>query len=559
MSFELREYQQAQLDALYRWWSNNHAVDEPPLIVAPTGSGKSFTIAMIVEKLFDTWPEDHPRTVVLVPSRELAQQNAEKLRLVLPSHISIGYYSASLGKKNPYADVVVATIGSVYNSAGLLGRIRCVIIDEAHLVKPGAAKKDESTGRYRQFLDALAIRTQFAVVGLTATPFRGNGVWLTQGPDPLFAGICHEAKIGELIGQGFLSPLSLPAGGVQTRINTDDVAISSTGDYAIDQVEAAVEMSIEDVAAEAVQLAANRQRVIAFTPQVASAEALAGALRGHGWTAEVVCGSTPKPDREQRIADFRAGRIRCLVTVLALATGFDVPDIDCIIWARPTISPVLYVQGAGRGLRTSPGKEDCLWLDFSSTTDRLGPVDEVRGRNATKKRDDDKRKAPCAICPECTAEVRPATLLVCPYCGTQIREESSPFQGASDAPVLGMHRKSNLSEFDVTAVHYARHQKPGSPDSIRVDYMSGLTRVAREWVCPEHGGWAASKAVAWLMRRAVDHATVRGALLQDGCVGSLIEVGNAGGLKAPLRIRVSKAGKFPEVIGYEFDEEEAAA
>lgn len=550
VQFDLRPYQQAQLDALYRWWSNNHAVDEPPLIISPTGSGKSFTIAMIVDRLFDTWPEAHPRTVVLVPSKELAQQNAEKLAAGLPPHISIGYYSASLGRKNPHADVIVATIGSIYRDAALLGHIRCVIIDEAHLVRPDAE------GRYRQFLADLSLHAQFAVVGLTATPFRGNGVWLTQGKDPLFAGICHETKIGDLIRDGYLSPLSLPEGGVDTRIDTDAVKVTSTGDYAIAELEGAVQRSIADVAAEAVRLAADRRRVIAFTPQVASAEALVDALRGHSWTAEVVCGSTPAADRAQRIADFRAGRIRCLVTVLALATGFDVPDIDCIIWARPTRSPVLYVQGAGRGLRTAPGKTDALWLDFSDTTDRLGPVDEVRGRDASAPTGGD---APYAICPECKAEVRPASLTHCPHCGEQMRDETSPYAGVSDAPVLSSQRKAQRSEHEITAVHYYRHQKAGSPDSIRVDYFSGLTRAASEWICPEHGGWAASKAVSWLMRRAIDKSAVRGALLQEDSVPALLKLANAGGLRAPTWIRTAKDGKkYQKVIGCEFSEEAAA-
>lgn len=548
-TFELRRYQQAQLDALYNWWANNHAINEPPLIVAPTGAGKSFTIAMIVDKLFSTWPEAHPRTLVLVPSKELAQQNAEKLATVLPPDTSIGYYSASLGRKNPHADVVVATIGSIYRDAALFGRIRCVIIDEAHLVRPDTA------GRYRQFLADLANHTQFAVVGLTATPFRGNGVWLTQGADPLFAGICHETRIADLINEGYLAPLSLPDGGIDARIDTFNVKVASTGDYAISDLEGAVQRSIADLAAEAARLAAERRRVIAFTPQVASADALAEALRSHGWTTEVVCGSTPKADREQRIARFRRGEIRCLVTVLALATGFDVPDIDCIIWARPTRSPVLYIQGAGRGLRTAEGKADCLWLDFSDTTDRLGPIDEIRGRNAKEPTGGD---APFAICPECKAEVRPASLLHCPHCNAQIREEGSSFGGVSDAPVLSAQRQLRIHEHDITAVHYYRHRKPGAPDSIRVSYMQGPTEVAREWVCPQHGGWAATKAVSWLMHRAVDQAAVRNALMQEDSVDRLLVLAKAGGLKEPLRIRVSKAGKYPEVIGHYFNEEAAA-
>ena len=122
----LRPYQQRSIDALYQWWVNRPG---HPICTLPTGAGKSVVIAELCRLLFDTWPEEHPRTVVLVPSKELAEQNAAKLRAMLPTHLSVGYYSASLGRKAPTADVIVATIGSVYKDAHLLGNIKCVVID----------------------------------------------------------------------------------------------------------------------------------------------------------------------------------------------------------------------------------------------------------------------------------------------------------------------------------------------------------------------------------------------------------------------------------------------
>ncbi|MCQ6458588.1 DEAD/DEAH box helicase, partial [Vibrio parahaemolyticus] len=82
---------------------------------------------------------------------------------------------------------------------------------------------------------------------------------------------------------------------------------------------------------------------IAFTATVENAVQLRRELERHGVGTAVVTGNTPKGEREERIEQFRRGELRCLVTVLALATGFDVPDVDCILWLRPTKSPVLYV------------------------------------------------------------------------------------------------------------------------------------------------------------------------------------------------------------------------
>ena len=203
----------------------------------PTGAGKSVVIAELVRLLFDTWPESHPRTVVLVPSKELAEQNADKLMRILPSHIRVGYYSASLGRKQPDADVIVATIGSIAKSAHLLGNIRCVVIDEAHLVNPDGA------GQYRQFLNDLARYCVFRVVGFTATPFRGNGVWLTDGDEPLFTGIAHETPVSELLQAGYLSPLIRPIDAIQSRIDTSGIS-TSNGDYNIGQLSDRVQATI---------------------------------------------------------------------------------------------------------------------------------------------------------------------------------------------------------------------------------------------------------------------------------------------------------------------------
>ena len=105
----LRPYQQRTLDQLYTWWMQRPGITETPIVVMPTGSGKSVVIAELCRLLFDTWPQEHPRTVVLVPSKELAEQNAAKLIALLPHHISVGFVSASLGKKQHNADVIVAS------------------------------------------------------------------------------------------------------------------------------------------------------------------------------------------------------------------------------------------------------------------------------------------------------------------------------------------------------------------------------------------------------------------------------------------------------------------
>jgi DNA repair protein RadD len=190
---KLREYQSRAVADLFAWWTAHQNVDDIPLLVLPTAAGKSVICAEIVRSMYEQWPDFEPRTVVLVPSKELAEQNAAKLVALLPQHISVGFVSASLGKKQFSSDVIVATIGSIAKSAHLLGNIKCVIIDECHLV----STKGTEAGMYRQFLSKLSRYCEIRVVGMTATPFRGNQVWLTDGEAPLFTGIASNVSMSE--------------------------------------------------------------------------------------------------------------------------------------------------------------------------------------------------------------------------------------------------------------------------------------------------------------------------------------------------------------------------
>jgi DNA repair protein RadD len=548
MTIILREYQQRAVDDLYAWWVGHPGIDEIPIMALPTASGKSIIIAELVRLLFAYWPEDHPRTVVLVPSKELAEQNAEKLRALLPPEISVGFYSASLGKKQHWADVIVATIGSVYKSASLLGSVKCVLIDECHLVNPDG----DDVGRYRQFLKDLSQTCSFRVAGCTATPFRGNGVWLTDGDAPLFTGVSTTIKIGDLIAEGYLSPMVRPID-IATRIDTEGIK-TVTGDFHLGQLSDRVKLYLPSAADESVKLCIDRKKWIAFLPSVTTAVYFVSLLRQRGIEAVLVCGSTPKDERAELIAAFRAGKLRCLVTVLALAIGFDVPDVDAVIWLRPTKSPVLYVQGAGRGMRIAPdaGKIDCLWVDFSDTTERLGPVDAIKGRKKRAAQPD--QEAPYALCPECGTHVRPANALICPDCGAVLRDPTAEAEAeakASAAAILSSQLAARIRVYPVQRVTYQAHKKPGSPDSLKVTYWGGMLPIASEWVCLNHEGYARKRAEDWwIKRRPVEGLTIVPSV--DQSIGWI----NGGYTpRQPTSITVNESGKYPEITKYEWSQD----
>jgi DNA repair protein RadD len=536
---QLREYQTRTVSDLFAWWTKHQNNDDVPLLVLPTAAGKSIICAEIVRQMYEQWPDWHPRTVVLVPSKELAEQNAEKLVKLLPPHIKVGFVSASMGKKQHNADVIVATIGSIAKSAHLLGNIKCVLIDEAHLVN----SKDE--GMFRRFLNDLGKLCNFRTAGMTATPFRGNGVWLTDGDAPLFTGIASNVTMRELLDAKFIAPLVPPTDAVSTKIDASNVGISN-GDYKIGELSDVVEAYLTDVAAESVRLASERSKWIAFTPTVANAKSLANKLRLLGIDTAIVTGETPKAEREALIQSFRIGDIRCLITVMALSTGFDVPDVDCLIWCRPTKSPVLYVQGFGRGVRIANGKTDCLVLDFTDTVARMGPIDTIKGRAKSKS---GTSEAPFVVCDACGARNH-AAAFVCAECGATIREPEQERKEAhvSRAAILSTQQPSTVVWHDITRVAYSVHSKPGKPDSLRVDYWSGLRCVASSWQCFDHEGYARQKAEQWFRLVRPDGSTVMPKSTHE--LMDWIALGFEP--KEPTRIATRLNGKFTEVVSHEF-------
>jgi hypothetical protein len=106
----------------------------------------------------------------------------------------------------------------------------------------------------------------------------------------------------------------------------------------------------------------DRKKAIAFLPDVDSSLRLVAHLRQRGVEAGHADGSTGK-FRAGTVDAFKSGDLRVLCNVNLFTEGFDAPETDCVILLRPTQSRALWCQMIGRGLRTAPGKTDCLILD----------------------------------------------------------------------------------------------------------------------------------------------------------------------------------------------------
>jgi DNA repair protein RadD len=543
---QLRGYQGRTIDELWAWFAQHR--EGNPIVNACVGAGKSLMIAALSQRANDEFPGT--RILVLVHQKELLEQNLGKLNRIWPS-AHLGVYSASFGRKQLGCQITFATIGSIYKDAHKLGRIDLVLADECHLISTREA------GMWRKFLKDLSTYCPAVrVIGWTGTDFRGNGVFLTDGKEPLFTHVASRVTMRELLDLGYLVPL-VPAS-TTARIDTADVRMSGD-DFVVHELAQVTDKKelVEAACKEIVQLAKDRRRWLVFAVTVEHAEHVRDELVRLGIAAAMVSAETPKAERDATIRAFRAGTYRCLVNVAVLTTGFDVQEVDFIALLRATRSPVLYVQIAGRGMRClgadinesiANGKSNCLWADFTDTTERMGPVDLIRGRPATNGARSGEQ--PMKICPEC-ANPNPTAVMICAYCGFKFPEPDRVRhrQSASGAAVLS-DQDIVLETVPVERVRYASHYKQDQPDSLRVEYMRGPLVIAKEWVCFSHRGLARHRAEQWWQERA----TIEQIPLSTKDALEWLDY-DSNILRTPIAIIINANEKYPVVTGYRWSED----
>jgi DNA repair protein RadD len=285
---------------------------------------------------------------------------------------------------------------------------------------------------------------------------------------------------------------------------------------------------------------------LVFCTGVKHAHHVAEEIRSRGVSCETVTGETPSGERDRIIKAFKAGRIRCLTNAMVLTTGFDAPQVDLIAMLRPTLSPGLYVQMCGRGTRLADGKQNCLILDFARNIFRHGPVDTVTSASAGASGDGEPLVKEC---PECHSLVH-LSVMLCPDCGHEwMRDEKPKHEAVADA-TTSILSSAEPQWIPVNAVRYYRHDKPGSPSSLRVEYWCGMV-THRQWLCFEHQGFARQKAENWWLRAAGNLIAIPATV--DEALARVNE------LRTPTEIQVRPNGRFFDIVGRRFAKAEAAA
>ena len=532
---ELRWYQS---EAVLRTW--DYLCDQAgnPVIVLPTGAGKSLIVAKLAQDAINFGSQ----VLVLAHRKELLEQNAEKVRKLLPG-VKVGLFSAGLRSYDAESPVVLAGIQSCWQKASIFGPRHLVLIDEAHLVST------TGEGMYRSFLGDLRIANPNArLVGLTATPYRTGEGSLT-GPEKLFQGVSYEAKIPALIREGFLSPITSRA--AEHSADTSKLHVRGGEFVAGEMGQLFGNMAlVKSAVRETVERTSGRRSIILFCAGVEHAESVAEELRQlTGEQVGVVTGATLPLVRASALRDFRDGRLRWLVNVDVLTTGFDAPNIDAIAVLRATCSPGLFAQICGRGFRLAPGKTDCLILDFGENIERHGQLDaedygtRMPGRRG--KGDADETDAPKKSCPNCEQELH-AAAREC-LCGFLFPPPPLRHGGEAGSEEL-LASLAPPQKWLVEGVRMGLWvSKQKGTRTLRVDYEcqldgaeGNLSRdVISDWVCLEHDGYAGRKARQWWSERS---------RLPVETIEEAVDAWQRGAVGCPETITTRREGRFYRVV-----------
>jgi superfamily II DNA or RNA helicase len=355
----MRDYQREAVGASEQAWEGGM---RRPALVLPTGAGKTVVFAHAGQRFRKRTGK---RILYLAHRTELIEQAAARLHDVMPGE-RIGIVKAARNETlAPHVVASVQTLRQVSRRAQLLD-VGLVVVDEAHhaaadsyvavLAHFGALSVNGSVG-YRGN-NAVAL-------GVTATMVRGDDRALGE----VWQDVVYSRSIADMIRDGWLVR---PRG---KRVRVADLDLRGVrklaGDYSGKQLGAALEDSLApEAVAKAVAEHAPDRPAILFAPLVSTAELFCEALREAGFTAEVVSGETPPDVRRSLLEDFRARRVQILCNAMLFTEGTDLPLTSCIIIARPTLNPGLYVQMVGRALRPDIGKDDCLVLDVVGATQK---------------------------------------------------------------------------------------------------------------------------------------------------------------------------------------------
>ena len=422
--FTLRDYQQDLISKTFAAWSSGM---RKVLLQLSTGGGKTIIFAVVASEL-----TCRGEGVLVVAHREeLILQAADKMAVttgVQPGIIKAGY--------KPTDSLI--QVGSIQTLARrkTYPKAELVIVDEAH---------HASAASYRKLLDAYP---NALILGVTATPRREDGYGLRDVFDHL---VCSISTL-ELITLGYLTEYKLIAGFKYSKHK-----VPQKRDFTKKELEqVASDYKPEEVLKQWNNFCAGKKTIL-FAVNVMHSKAIAAKFRAAGISCEHLDGETPQSERKAILDRFKSGTTKIISNCAILTEGFDCPDSEAVVIARPTTSVTLWLQMLGRVLRPAPGKNYATILDMTDNWFRLGrPCDNREWSLDPVSCDPDTLGVRC--CPSCHHAFKPMPALIrtkeyfnsakaefvthyeadCPNCGKSFKwvlEESSAIENGG-VPII---------------------------------------------------------------------------------------------------------------------------
>ncbi|KAK1140915.1 putative ATP-dependent helicase IRC3 [Aspergillus melleus] len=325
-----------------------------------TGSGKTVIFTQLIGRI-PPRVEKRDQTLIVVHRRELVDQAFRHCQLAYGSTKKIDVEMGS-EEATGYADITVASVRSLTSRERIdkfdPSRFKLILVDEAHhIVAPS----------YRTVLDHFGLGEASSdspvLVGVSATLSRHDGFKLGSAIDH----IVYHKDYMEMIDDKWLANAMFTT--VQSHANLTRVKKDKFGDFAIGALSRAVNTpTTNDITVRAwFANAQDRKSTLVFCVDVDHTMRLTEAFRAAGVDARYITGRTDKKVRAEQLESFRSREFPVLLNCGLFTEGTDIPNIDCVLLARPTRSRNLLIQMIGRGLRLYPDKKDCHIIDMVAT------------------------------------------------------------------------------------------------------------------------------------------------------------------------------------------------
>lgn len=493
----LRDYQEEAVDATFDYIKKGGRAG---VVEMPMGSGKTAVISSILQTMCTKWHSTH--SLIITHKYELIEQNEAMFKALCPE-IKTGIFSAGLKRKNTRERAIFAGIQSIYNKVfSLKFRVDLLIVDEAQFIS-----LEEGTQYQKLIHDLLIANPNIVILGFSASPWRMYGGYI-YGPeeDKLFNDLIYKVPMRKLLDDGWLCPVV--SKGTIESIDTNGIK-KTGGEYNMRALENAAdkEYLIKSTVDEIISNGKDRKTWLIFCTGKKHAMHVRDEIKSRGISCEMVTADTPKTERDQIIDDFRNQKIRCLVNIMILGIGTDVPCIDLIALLFATCSSNRFYQCVGRGMRLCNGKTNCLILDHGGNFNKFGYIDEINPNIKEKSSGDG--NAILKECPECHTHVY-ASARMCP-CGYEFPQKDPHDINAYDGAVLSTQEEAHW--YEVLEVAYNIWPgKNGKPHTLRCDfYTSNRQQPYSMWLALNHDGYPHKKGMQYVnacggLAETVEHA-----------------------------------------------------